>query len=143
VVQQTVEIHGDGELGSDPAALGQLAALHGPPGQLNQGISAALAAAGSVVGVAWAGQGLQGGQEALAGLRRQQPLAGDPALQGRGQPQPPPPMAALGLAVGGLGVGDQPQVADDSSQLGWVQPSGRIHQDRLGRGRGLGRSWVP
>ena len=47
-------------------------------------------------------------------------------------------MAPLGLAVGGVGVGDQPQMAQDSSQPGWVEAAGRLHQDRFGLGGDLG-----
>jgi hypothetical protein len=43
-------------------------------------------------------------------------------------------MAPLGLGVGALGVGGLPQVADDLSQPGWVQPSGRLQEHRLGLG---------
>ena len=76
----------------------------------------------------------QGGQQGLAGLGLQQPVDGDHALKGGGQPQPPPLVAPLGLGVGALGVGDQPQMGDDPAQPGRVQPPGRLHQDRFGLG---------
>jgi hypothetical protein len=43
------------------------------------------------------GQGLQGGQQGLAGLWVQQALQGDHAFPGRGRPQPPPLAAAAWL----------------------------------------------
>ena len=43
-------------------------------------------------------------------------------------------MAALGLLVGTLGVGDPAQVADDLAQPGRIQPPGRLHQHRLSLG---------
>jgi hypothetical protein len=43
-------------------------------------------------------------------------------------------MAALGLLVGTLGVGDQLEVADSPPQLGWVKAAGRLDQDRFGLG---------
>jgi hypothetical protein len=77
------------QLGPDPPAWGSRPALKGPAGQLGQGISPALAAAAGIVGAGRAGQGFQGGQQALAGLGLQQPIQGHHALQGRGRPQAP------------------------------------------------------
>ena len=57
VAEQAVQIDGDQTLGADPAGLGQLAALQGPAGQLDQGISAALIAAAAVIGASGGGPG--------------------------------------------------------------------------------------
>ena len=62
-----LSVHDHRQLGSDAAALGQLTGLQVAAGQLDQGISAALGAAAVIVGVGGAGQGVQGGQQGLAG----------------------------------------------------------------------------
>ena len=94
--EEAVQVHGDRQLGADPTGLGEPAALQAAAGQLGQGIGAALAAAAGVLGVGGAGQRLQRGQQGLAGLGLQQPVDGDHALPGRGQPQPSPLLAPLG-----------------------------------------------
>jgi hypothetical protein len=93
-----------------------------------------LAAAAGVAGVGRAGQGFQGGQEGLAGLGFQQPIDRHHPLPGGGQPQPPPLVAPLPLPLGTIRVGDQQQMAQDPPQPPWVQPSGRLDQDRFGLG---------
>jgi hypothetical protein len=79
---EAVQIHQDGQLGPDPTGPGEPAPLQAPPGQLTQGVGVALAAASGVVAGGRAGQGLQGGQEGLAGLGLQQPVDGDQAVPG-------------------------------------------------------------
>jgi hypothetical protein len=113
--QQAVQVHDHPQLRPDPTRLGQPPAFQGPAGQLGQGIGAALTAAAVILGVGRAGQGFQGGQQALAGLGLQQPIDGDHARPGRGQPQPASAMAALGLVGCAVGVGDQSQVPEDLS----------------------------
>ena len=88
VAKQAVQVHDHAQLRADPTGLGQPPTLQAAAGQLGQGISVALAAAAGVVGVGRAGQRFQGGQQGLAGLGFQQPIDGDHALEGRGQPQP-------------------------------------------------------
>jgi hypothetical protein len=103
--EEAVQVHGDGQLGADPAGLGQPPALQAATGQLRQRIRPTLPTTAAVLGVGGAGQGLQGRGQGLAGLGLQQPLQVDHALPGRGQPQPPPLVATLGLPVGALRVG--------------------------------------
>jgi hypothetical protein len=119
--EQAVQVHDDIQLGADSAGLGELVPLQSAAGQLTQGISPSLAAAALILSVGRAGQGFQSGQQSLASLGLQQPLQGDHALPGRGQPHPPPLVAAFGLAVGAVGVGNQPQVVQDPPQPGRVQ----------------------
>jgi hypothetical protein len=47
-------------------------------------------------------------------------------------------MTVFGPVVGAVGVGDQPQMAQDPPQPGRVQPPGRRHQHRFGLGGGGG-----
>jgi hypothetical protein len=61
-------------LGSHAAALGQMPALQGAAGQLDQGIGAALVTTALIVGAGRPGQWLQGRGQDLAGLGVQQPL---------------------------------------------------------------------
>jgi len=84
--EEAVQVHGDSQLGPDPTGLGEPAPFQGVAGQLGQGVSVALAAAAAVVGVGWAGQGLQGRQEGLAGLGLQQPIHCHHPLEGRRKP---------------------------------------------------------
>ena len=84
VAEQAVQVHDHAQLRPDPTGLGQPTALQVAAGQLGQGISVALAAAAGVVGVGWAGQRLQGGQQTLAGLGFQQPIHRDHARQRSG-----------------------------------------------------------
>jgi hypothetical protein len=65
----------------------------------------------------WAGQGRQRRHQGLAGLGVQQPLHRHHPLPGRSQPQPALLVAPLGLA-GVVGVGDQPQMAQDRRSRG-------------------------
>jgi hypothetical protein len=86
--EQAVQVHDDIQLGADSAGLGELVPLQSAAGQLTQGISPSLAAAALILSVGRAGQGFQSGQQSLASLGLQQPLQGDHALPGRGQPHP-------------------------------------------------------
>jgi hypothetical protein len=106
--KEAVQVHDHPQLRPDPSARGQPPAFQGPAGQLGQGIGAALTAAAVILGVGRAGQGFQGGQQAPAGLGLQQPIDGDHARPGRGQPQPPTTMPQLGLVAFAVGIGDQP-----------------------------------
>jgi hypothetical protein len=54
----------------------------------------------------------------LAGLRVQQPAEGDHALPGGRQPQPPLLLAAFGVVLGAVGVGDPPQMGNRPPQPG-------------------------
>ena len=106
--QEAVQVHGHRQLRPDPTALGEPSPLQRPAGQLGQGVSVALAAAAAVVGVGWAGQGLQGRQQQLTSLGLQQPIHCHHSFEGRRKPEPPAgvtPMSAVMLAVA---VGDQP-----------------------------------
>jgi hypothetical protein len=136
--QQAVEVDDHGQLGPHPTHLGELAALQVAAGQLTEGISAALVTATLVLGAVGAGQRLQGGQDDVAGLGLQQPLEGDHARKGRGQPPSPPPMAALAVAVGAVGIGDLLQMAKHPPQPRWIHAPGRLQQHRLGLGGDLG-----
>src|SRR5215207_377836 len=136
--EEAVEVHDHRQLGSDPAGLGQLTCLQGAPGELGEGVGAALGATALILGVGWSGQGVQGGQQGLAGLGLQQPLQGDHALPGRGHPHPALLVASLGLAVSTLGVDGIAQVSDDPPQPGWVQAAGRLEQGWFGLGGGVG-----
>jgi hypothetical protein len=100
--EQAVQVHRDGQLGADAAGLGQLAALQGPPGELGQGIGAALVAAALIAGIGRAGQGLQGRQHDLAGFGFEQSLERDHALEGWG-----PPTTTAGH--GGAWLGGRPR----------------------------------
>jgi hypothetical protein len=42
----------------------------------------------------------------------------------------------LGLAVGGVGVGDKAQMGDDPPRAGRVKPAGGLQQHRFGQGLG-------
>ena len=137
VAGKAVQIHQHRQLGADPAGLGQPTTLQGPAGQFGQGISPALTATAGILGAGRAGQGLQGGQQGLAGLGLQQPIDGHHALQGGGQPQSSPLVAVFGMAGGALGVGDQLEVADDPPEPARIQPAGRLDQDRFGLDRDL------
>jgi hypothetical protein len=48
-------------------------------------------------------------------------------------------MAALGLVVLPVGVGDHPQVGQDLSQPGWVETTGGLQQDWFGLDDGVVR----
>ena len=120
--------------GPDPTGLGQPTTLQGAAGQLSQRIRLALGAAPGIGGVGRAGQRFQGGQQGLAGLRPQQPIDGDHALEGRGQPQPAAGMAALPFAVGAIGVGHLEQMPEEPPQPTWVQLPGRLDQHWFGLG---------
>jgi hypothetical protein len=139
---QAVEVDDHGQLRADPAHLGELTTLEGAAGHLDQGIGPALIAAAVILGTGRAGQRLQGGQQEVAGLGLQQPLEGDHALQGRGQPQAPPPMASLGLAGGGVGVDHLPQMGHRLAQPGWVQATGGLQEHQFGLGGELVREVV-
>ena len=65
-------------------------------------------------------------------LRLQQPIHRDHPVQGRSQPQPPPGMPPLQFTVGAVRVGHQLEMAQDPSQPRRIQPTGRLHQHRLG-----------
>jgi hypothetical protein len=53
-------------------------------------------------------------------------------------------MAPLVPVVLVVGVGDQPQVADDLAESGWVEPPSRLQEHRFGLDRGVGgQMWVP
>jgi hypothetical protein len=107
-------------------------------GQFGQRVGVALGGAAVVVSGAGAGQGFQRGQQGLAGLGIQQPIDGDHARQGRGNPQPPTVVPPQGPLVGGIRVGHLTEMADHLAQPGWVQPPRRLQQHRLGRGGGRG-----
>jgi hypothetical protein len=132
VAQQAVQVHDHAQLGPDPTRLGQPTGLQGPAGQLRQGISVALAATAGVTGVGRAGQRLQGGQQALAGLGLQQPIHGHHALKGRGQPQAPPLVTPLPLPIRAVRVGDLEQAAQEPPQPTRVQLPGCLDQDWFG-----------
>jgi hypothetical protein len=134
VAEEAVQVHRHRQLGSDPAGLGEAPALQVAAGQLGQGIGPALAAAAFVAGVGRAGQGLQRRQQGLAGLGVQQPVEGDHALDGGRQPQAALLVLPLDPVLGGVGVGDQPQMGDGPPQPWRVQAPGRVHQDRFGVG---------
>src|SRR5215213_6635762 len=85
-------------------------------------------------GVSWAGQGIQGGEQGLAGFGVELAADSDHVIQGRGDPDPAPFVAALGLTIGAVRVSDIAQVGDRPPELGWVQPPGRLEQGRLGVG---------
>jgi hypothetical protein len=78
---QAVQVHGDGQLGPHPTSLGEPPALQLTAGQLGEGIGGPLATAAVILGAGRAGQGLQGGQQHLAGLSLQQPIDGHHALE--------------------------------------------------------------
>jgi hypothetical protein len=46
-------------------------------------------------------------------------------------------VTVFAVAVGGVGVGDQPQMSHGPSQPGRVQPAGRLQQDWFGLGGNL------
>jgi hypothetical protein len=83
LAEQAGQLDGDGDLRTDPAAVGQPAALQGAASQLDQRIRAPLRPAAVIVGGGGAGQGFQGGQQGLAGLGFQQPVDGHHPRQGR------------------------------------------------------------
>ncbi|HSO51149.1 MAG TPA: hypothetical protein VL330_00020, partial [Actinomycetes bacterium] len=68
----------------------------------------------------------------MACLGFQEPIDGDHAFEGGGEPQPSALMASLSVAVGAVGVGDLESVAQEPPQPPWVQPPGRLDQDRYG-----------
>ena len=55
VAEEAVQVDGDQQLGADPTALGEPAALQVAAGQLGQGIGASLATAARILGVVWGG----------------------------------------------------------------------------------------
>ena len=84
--QQAVQIDGDQQLRADPTGRGQPTTFQSPAGQLGQGIGIPLAAATGIVGVGWACQRLQSGQQGGAGFGFQQPIHRHHAFPGRRQP---------------------------------------------------------
>ena len=133
-VEEAVQLDHHGKLRADPTRLGQSPALEGAAGQLGEGVGVPLASFAGVAGVSRASQRLQRRHDDLASLGLQQPVNGDHALEGRGQPQPPPLVIAFGLGIGTIRIGHQQQMSDRATQLGRVQAAGRFQQQRFGLG---------
>ena len=60
---QAVQVHQHQQLGADPTGLGEPPALQGAAGQFGEGVGPALATTAGIVGIGWASQGVQGGQQ--------------------------------------------------------------------------------
>jgi hypothetical protein len=105
--EEAVQVDGDQQLGPHSTGLGESPALQVAAGQLGQGIGPALAAVAGVLSAGGAGQGFQGGQQRLAGLRLEESLEGDHAFEGRGQPEPATAVALLGPVLLAVRVSDQ------------------------------------
>jgi hypothetical protein len=103
VAEEAGQVHRDRQLGPDPTGLGQPSCFQGAAGQLSQRIRATLGPAAGVVGIMRAGQGLQGGEDGLAGFGFQEPVDGDHALPGWGQPPAPAAVAPLPVPIGPSG----------------------------------------
>jgi hypothetical protein len=134
--QQAVQVDGDQQLGPHPPVWGNR-----PPSKARRASSVNASALRWLPlrsSSALCGEGFQGGQQGLAGFGVQLPLEGDHALKGRGDPQAATAMALFGSVVLAVGVGDPPQMTQGPPQLGWVQLSGRLQQDRFGLGGGGG-----
>jgi hypothetical protein len=135
LAEQAGQFDGDGQLGSDPAGVGELAAFQRAAGQLEQRIGAPLRPTALVLGGAGASQRLQRRQQRLSRLGLQQPIHRHHALDRRRHPQAAPLVLPAHPHVGGLRVGHVAQVGDYPAQPRRVEPTGGLHQHRLGRRR--------